>query len=240
MPRFPIDEVQTNARMRASAQSVLEAHGIIEPPVNVYQILKDEKIPVDFVNFKSSKTEGMYVCDVTGIGIAINANHHPVKKRFTGAHELKHHRHDTPGVFCKTDYRRREIEQKANRFAAELLIPPHMMQTVIKELYDQELLTVTTLASVFHVSYETAVFRLHTLGYIGDGQRDTLLKPAERQNDKLQALATQNSDRAAHLRTGAVIAVFSSHNSFSYCQKCSSVIVDQRWNICHSCGCDFV
>jgi hypothetical protein len=114
------------------------------------------------------------------------------------------------------------------------------MQMVIKELYDQELLTVNTLAAVFHVSYDAMVFRLHTLGYIRDGQRDKLREPGERQNDKLQSLADQSSKRVAHLRMRAVISVFTSVDGFSYCQKCSSLILDDRWSVCHSCGSDIV
>ena len=33
-----VSEEQTNASMRASAISVLEAHNIIVPPINIYQI----------------------------------------------------------------------------------------------------------------------------------------------------------------------------------------------------------
>ena len=237
MPRDTVNEVQTNASMRASALSVLEAHNIIEPPVNIYQILKDEEIPVDFWGFQS-KIEGLYINDVTGVGIAINANRHPVKKRFTAAHELKHHRHDgfRSGLMCNTDVERLSIEQRANRFAAEILMPPDFMRTVSKELDGEGLLTATILTTIFHVSYEAVVYRLNTLGLITDGQKNKLLKPTARKEDSREAYAHRASGNAARLRTTAAIAAFSSSDGFSHCGNCSNLILDSRWRVCHSCG----
>ena len=238
MSRLHLQAVQTNAQMRASANNLLDAHDISTPPVNIYQILHDKDIPVDFLPF-SSKVEGIYLKNVTGVGIAINSNHHPVKKRFTGSHELKHHLHDVPEhgeMLCSSDFQKWRIEQRANRFAAELLAPPHFIQEVIEELVRTELLTITTLAKVFHVSYPTIVYRLHTLGYISDGQRDRLLKQNARQDDKHAAMLLNGNVNAARLRMPTLIATLGSANGFSYCSQCSELVYDPAWSICYSCG----
>jgi Zn-dependent peptidase ImmA (M78 family) len=225
--------------MCASANNLLEAHNITEPPINIYQMLYDEGVPVDFVPFKSNKVEGIYLKNVTGVGIAINANHHPVKKRFTGAHELKHHRHDVPrhgNMLCSTDFDRQIIEQRANRFAAELLMPIHLMQRVWEELNDTGLLSITTLGRAFHVSYDTTVYRLHTLDYISDGERDKLKTPTGRQEDKHTAMVHRNSRNAARLRLPVLIALLGSSDGFSHCSQCSEIVFDTTVNVCHSCG----
>lgn len=239
MPSRRLNTVQTNAQMRASASAILEECNISEPPINVYQILRAKNVPVDFIPFSSSKVEGIYLKNATGVGIAINQNHHPVKQRFTGAHELKHHCHDVTEhgkMLCSAAFNRRDIEQRANRFAAELLVPVNQFQQVIEELLRSELLTVTTLAQTFHVSYPTIVFRLHTLGYITSRQRDGLLTPEERQADEHTALSHVGSRNAAKLRLPAIITLLGSQDGFSYCPHCSKLVFDPVWTICHSCG----
>lgn len=238
MPRRHLGAVQNNAQMRASANQVLEAHSISLPPINIYQVLYSDEIPVDFWDF-SSKVQGLYLNNATGLGIAINANHHPVKKRFTAAHELKHHRHDadeTELLPCIDNDKDRKIEEFANRFAAELLVPVAMFQQVIVELQQTELLTVTTLRRVFHVSYPTVVYRLHTLGYVSSGQRDRLLKSTAQQEDWATTIQLQKSRASAKVKMLPLVAILGSSDGFSYCSKCSELIFDPSWYICHSCG----
>lgn len=229
---------QTNAQMQASANNILEAHNIFEPPINIYQILHDEQIPVDFMPF-SSEVQGIYLKNVTGVGIAINQNNHAVKQRFTGAHELKHHYHDVTEhgkMLCSTNFHKRVIEQRANRFAAELLVPVHLFRQAIEELERTELWTITTLARAFHVSYETIVFRLHTLGYISSSRRDKLRTPSERQDDAHIALAQREQKNLAQLRSPALFTAFGISDGFWCCSCCGKLIFEPTWSVCHSCG----
>lgn len=238
MTRHRLRAGQTNLQMRASANELLEANNITAPPVNIYQILHDKDILVDFLRF-SSKVEGIYLKNVTGVGIAINAKHHAVKQRFTGAHELKHHLHDVPEhgkLLCSSDFQKQRIEQRANRFAAELLVPPHFLKEVFEELDHTELLTVTTLARVFHVSYPVIVYRLHDLHYISDRQRDQFLKPEGREHDVRTAMIHRSNGNTAGLRMPILTAILGSSSGFSYCSQCSEVVYNPSWSICHSCG----
>jgi len=112
MTRPHLRAKQTNAQMRTSANNLLDKYRIYTPPVNIYQILYNKDVPVDFMDF-SSKVQGIYLKNVTGVGIAINANDHPVKQRFTGAHELKHHLHDVSEygeMLCSPDFKQKRID----------------------------------------------------------------------------------------------------------------------------------
>src|SRR5262249_52598469 len=112
--------------------------------------------------------------------------------------------------------------------------------TIYKELDSQDLLTVATLATVFCTSYETIVYRLHTLGYVNDNQRDGLLNPSERQRDERRSLQHRASGRVGPLRTAAVVAALTDVGAVPYCNKCSAMILNRRWIVCYRCGSDLV
>ncbi len=226
--------------MRKSALSVLQGYNIREPPVNVYQILTDQEVQVDFLPFRNSRLEGLYLRNITGSGIAVNSNHPRPKQRFTAAHELKHHLHDVPDDGTQLppclSNARTHIERKANAFAAELLMPPTMFQAVIDEL--GELLTITTLSAVFHVSYEATVYRLNTLRYIGDGQITKFLSSTYRREDGQTAYQNrQNGNgRIAKIRVPAVQAALGFIDGGRYCNNCGALLINNQWNVCPECS----
>lgn len=227
------------AQMRASALDLLEEYEMHAPPINVYQILKKKQVEVDFWPFPSGNIEGLYRYDVTGPGIAINNQHHPVKQRFTAGHELKHHLHDivdgSATHTCLSSRKRRKIERQANSFSAELLVPPHMLQSAIQEL-GSELLTITTLAGAFRVSYPCIVYRLNTLGYIGDTAKRKYVEKDYRYQDIQKALANRNSAEAAQLQSAALLDALGHLNTENRCPGCSATLFNSDWEICPNCN----
>ncbi len=241
MTHYLAAEIQNNALMRNSALSVLQRYNVREPPVNIFQILTEQKVQVDFWPFSNSKIEGLYLRNITGSGIAINSNHPRPKQRFTAAHELKHHLHDVPDDGARLppcfSNARTHIERKANAFAAELLMPPAMFQSVLNELIEEELLTITTLSAVFRVSYEATVYRLNSLGYITDGQKSKFLSQNFRRDDGQTAYQNkQNGNgRLAKIRLPAVQAALGHIDGGSFCNDCGALLMNNQWNVCPEC-----
>jgi Zn-dependent peptidase ImmA (M78 family) len=238
-------EILNNTLMRQSALAVLKNYSIREPPINVYEILRDQDVQIDFWRFHDWKVEGLYLRNVTGSGVAINIQHPRVKQRFTAAHELKHHLHDVPNDGTQlppcVSNARSHIERKANAFAAELLMPPAMFQAVLEEL-GEELQTVTTLAAIFHVSYEATVYRLNTFRYINDGQIPKFLSEGYRREDaRAAALIRQNENgRLVNIHLPAIRAAFGCFDGDSYCKKCSTLIINSDWQVCPECGVELI
>lgn len=99
--------------------------------------------------------------------ITYSPTEHPVRQRFTIAHELGHHvlnhgerNRDTPNEFMSmnTD----PAERAANTFAAELLMPASAVRAMVEV---RKITDVGNLASLFHVSRPAMTFRLRGLGY---------------------------------------------------------------------------
>lgn len=93
-------------------------------PVNPFQILTDLGVPFILRPFKSY--DGIYIPrenqdDIPVVGI--NLNRPIARQRFSAAHELCHHLKDAnSGFACKPNAQSR-IEQYAESFASELLMP---------------------------------------------------------------------------------------------------------------------
>jgi len=119
--------------------------------------------------------------DGTGYNIVVNSTENARRRRFTAAHELSHyllHRDlldDTGKLNRHTDVLFGAgaasnppdplspfHEAQANRYAAKLLIPEHLVKTKFEEL-EQD---VAALARLFDVSQPAMKIRLETLGLL--------------------------------------------------------------------------
>jgi hypothetical protein len=113
--RDPLDEA------RKAAAALLAEASITAPPVPVVNIAEDLGLKVE--PRPLGELSGRLEEDV----IVVNSNHHPVRQRFTVAHELGHHRlhtsHDSTGG---------DIERQADAFAAALLMPPQMLWSAVE------------------------------------------------------------------------------------------------------------
>ena len=157
------------ASPRDTADALLEAAGIISPPVPVEDLVRDCGVRVlawDFENI-----DGLVLELDTGAVIWVNRDQARTRQRFTLAHELGHHllRHadtfhldlggdlapNATGGHPTYDWR---AERAANEFAASLLMPASMVRRAAATVTD-----VAALASQFKVSPAAMGFRLTTL-----------------------------------------------------------------------------
>lgn len=98
----------------------------------------------------------------------INAYHHPVRQRFTLAHELAHyvlHRSEQERFEDRTYARRRndhsKMEREADAFAASLLMP----EVRVRKAIESGVKNLNDLARQFDVSSLAMRYRLENLGY---------------------------------------------------------------------------
>lgn len=129
----------------------------------------------------------------------VNAAEHPVRRRFTLAHELGHHRlgHRSTGDRVEdlrdtTD----PFETEANAFAAELLVPHEAVERYLDEagVRDVDLGIVVALACAYGVSAHVALYRLWRYDHVTDAQRDGLVAMLEQMwhHDERRALGLEN------------------------------------------------
>ena len=105
----------------------------------------------------------------SGYAIFVNNNHHTHRRRFTIAHEIGHFvlHGDLIGDGIAEDYLLRadgfpnRIETEANKFAASLLMPRHLMI----DYQIQGILSIPELAKIFNVSKDAMSIRLLGIPY---------------------------------------------------------------------------
>ena len=116
--------------------------------------------------------------------IALNSNHRSAgsaqARRFTLAHELCHLLHDRSQgarlAMASGPWAPKVIEQRANAFAAWLLMPPESLNSAIASAGSpvDSPESVSAVAGRLDVSRATLVEHLHNLGYIHEEARDEL------------------------------------------------------------------
>lgn len=166
-------------RIIEKAERLLQENNIDSPPVPVRRIAKSLGARVIFSPLDSELSGMVYVKSRTPI-IGINSLHHPNRQRFTIAHECGHlalHK-GLIGKEIHVDKRFpmlmrdslseagiSRIEIEANLFAAETLMPRHLLTEVLNnEPFDiDEEETVNSLARSFRVSPAAMRFRLGNL-----------------------------------------------------------------------------
>lgn len=166
---------------------LLSSNNIESAPVNLEKITKSLQIEV-IKQVADDKIAGFLVKDFDNKNalIGVNENHHPNRQRFTIAHEIGHYfLHNYEGVhfdgkntglqvYLRDDKSATGLdveEREANLFAAELLMPEHLLEkdiSAIDEIYllDEEDFTIKELAANYNVSVRALTYRLSNLGYI--------------------------------------------------------------------------
>lgn len=165
---------------------------IIDFPINPFQILTNLGVPFIFRPFKSY--DGIYIprADQNDIPVVgINLNRPIARQRFSAAHELCHHIKDAhSGFICKPNAQS-EIEQYAESFASELLMPTDALRNQVG-LYAQhgyiDLDGVLRVADYFGVSFKACLnkiaYRLHMIE--GDTSPKELEKRARKFKPQLK------------------------------------------------------
>lgn len=153
-------------RAKAAALHLLADAGLQEPPVDPVQLADRAGVQVLFVEFagpSNDRISGFYDCEDNVI--MVNKHEFPLRQTFTVAHELGHKvlheewaRSDNYKVLLRDPAARETspIEQEANFFAANLLMPKFMMD----EYYQ---LPPHELSELFAVSVPAVRARLQSL-----------------------------------------------------------------------------
>lgn len=133
------------------------------PPIPVVEIAEQNGVDVVFAEFGAHSDAVAGFCDFEDKQIVVNDADSFGRKMFTIAHELGHwvlHRgffEREPGKYAVLPRfqkpEKNPFEQEANCFAAELLVPRHLLLPVKHA-------GVATLAEIFGVSREMMEFRL--------------------------------------------------------------------------------
>lgn len=149
----------------------------------VLQTLWDGQLPIDPValasrmgarvvsdpSLQQEGISGSFEFDETGPLIRVNPYDPPVRQRFTVAHEIGHWLllHVKPGELAHRDPTNQYAvldskEVEANRFAAQLLMPSHVTEDLVKMV--PPMLRTEILAQQFNVSTAAMSYRLRNLG----------------------------------------------------------------------------
>lgn len=124
-------------RAKQEAKSVLASFGT-SVPIDVVSIAEGHNIEVRLEELEDAVSAMLVVRGDRSI-IAVNARHHPHRRRFSVAHELGHyllHREQDRVFIDAAVFFRRDgataatwaQEKEANTFAAELLLPEHLIR----------------------------------------------------------------------------------------------------------------
>ena len=149
-----------------SAQEVIRKHQT-SAPVQTVEIAQEMGIKVYKAKDWPDDVSAMIRRDEnggpSGFAIYVNAKHARTRRRFSVAHEIAHYAlHESligDGVTDDALYRSKlssAIEVQANRMAAEILMPWHLINAAMAEGVN----TVETLARRFDVSKSTMSIRL--------------------------------------------------------------------------------
>ncbi len=165
-------------RARLIARQIFDQFGS-ELPVDIRAIAESYNIVIRTRQLDEA-VSGLLVVKNGHATIGVNENHHPNRQRFTIAHEIGHfllHRSssqvfiDATPIFFRDETssdgsQRQEIE--ANAFAAELLMPEHLLRQHLVnhplDALDED--AVRPLAAKFGVSIQALTIRLTRLGLI--------------------------------------------------------------------------
>lgn len=144
----------------------LRANNLLKTPIDIYSIAEFLGLEVQ-EEAMDDEMSGYIEPRGSAWTIGVNSYHHPNRQRFTIAHELGHfllHRpreKHTDVTFARRSGQRNTVENQADSFAAQLLMP----EAEVRKLIADGETSLERLAAHFQVSAMAAKFRAETLGY---------------------------------------------------------------------------
>lgn len=159
-------EVADYGKAVHEAEKILEEHNLSEPPIVPQNLVKKLGLQIKFVKFINGLKEIAGYLDIGDSAIYVNSKDCPNKQAFTIAHELGHwimHKEmlvenpDKHVALLRDPSKKLEyntIEQEANCFAANLLVPKKMLDRY------KRFVGVKQLADLFVVSKDVVENRL--------------------------------------------------------------------------------
>jgi Zn-dependent peptidase ImmA (M78 family) len=163
--------------IEARARGLLEDHGLLDMAVDPIRLANALGVKVYNAKFGDDSIHGLLAVREGRPSIYVNADHAPVRKRFTVAHELGHlvlhliggdkefidnaDNFRTPIDPEATWTPERRQEWEANAFAAALLMPEKLIRQKWAEIADPD-----GMARWFQVSPTAMGYRLDGLGLV--------------------------------------------------------------------------
>lgn len=165
--------------------SELNLHSSDPAPVNVNHMVEAlgvhlAEISLDDHSIRGVAIGGRSFLPTILINDAHNANSYPTGRRFTIAHELCHllvdHAYARDVALPSGPWAPRDVERRANAFAAMLLMPVEKVSAAISDIPTNAnpRQYVDAVAEKLHVSFTASLEHLHNLGVIDDVERDML------------------------------------------------------------------
>ena len=165
LPVSPITRNELNSADELNA--LIDSKGLKSVPLDVTAVARllgieviEEPMDDDVSGFLEKRGDNWFA--------GVNSYHHPVRKRFTLAHEIGHfvlHRREQETFEDRTFARRANnptrMEREADAFAASLLMPENAVRWEIAN----GLRNLNDLANAFNVSSLAMRYRLQSLGY---------------------------------------------------------------------------
>lgn len=152
-------------RASQKAQALLDQFEITEPIVNVFEIAQRSGYNVHFFRSEGKFTNVSGFYDPSSKSIFVNGEDPSTRQAFTVAHELGHALLDHPETEYDVLWRlaspidKVPVEQEANWFAANLLVPEPLLQKIMKE-YNLTHDDITLLSKMFGVSKDVIKYRI--------------------------------------------------------------------------------
>lgn len=154
---------------KEKAEQMLKENFVNDPPVDVYEIAKNEGLEIEIKDFsdKFNHISGYIKPEIRTI--FVNSRDTENRRKFTIAHELGHwilHRDklesepEKYAILYRIPLGRSQddpVEQEANCFAANLLVPEEMLTARREGKTEEEL------ATEFHVSRDVIGYRISAL-----------------------------------------------------------------------------
>lgn len=149
--------------MRIETAKAIIRRNQITAPVHVIPIATELGLSVFYVDWPDDVSGMIKKNGDESFSIYVNQNHNSNRRRFTIAHELAHyvlHREVIgDGVYDDALYRSglpNKIEYEANRMAADILMPHHLINDALDNGYN----TIEGLAKLFEVSRSAMSIRI--------------------------------------------------------------------------------
>lgn len=164
------------SRVDNAARELLEEFGVVAPPIDTFGLARSLGVVI-VQSHMPEDVSGMLIREGASLTIGLNKDQQRNRQRFTVAHELGHlrlHRGRPLIVDSAVRVNMRDAtsaratsreEMEANRFAASLLMPEHMVLGEVRKVggADPDEMR-RELAKRFNVSEEAMGYRLVNLG----------------------------------------------------------------------------